>query len=854
MRHVAIGFPAKDVVLEHWYPGLLAMPPHHDDAGIFAHLSSDPEKPHPPRQRRKASGHTLPPPLPAAQRTTPSASIRYSLAVGVCETPTAEEQDARLKAKQQADEAEQARLELERARLEREHELERARLEREHELERARLEQERLVKEKEEEEIRAKQAAEKLALKRAQEDRRAARAAQLKEEADRRTQHENARKERQEKELAIKKAQEEARTAQLKQEADGRKWHDNAVNKAKQKRPVPKPSSNDTRSKRKGRSESREHIGSTKKCKFQQETEEEVSGPLQEVEQNPPEKSTEPLDLTGVYPDGIRTMNFPWVGHVDTDPIERPMMEKLLLSINQGRPKCFRRHVDGVVPTEPPKDEESDMYVMSLSQWNSASPVDLDKILGTGCDVFVEDLLIPGKSLPPGVALRLRHNLDAEMEVQVPGLRFLPPDSEVEKRYPNSLRKTTLRTFLNHANAKDGLTLNCLKLPESSSVSPNPLTGSGLDLEDIAFRQTNGLGGPRGPFAEPEHVPREVQYWEIVGTPHALTKGHWDKAPTRVTVEGPGAKLWIKRRTNFHREAKWFRYEVEDSRLLENWDPDEPDISTHQYEGVILLPRSGTLFMQSKEHIVVGIAPISSNIPTDPSDDSDKFTLVTGGHFLSASTTIPSACMLLHLALLNNAATNVEHDVMWRTFVRICAFWMDVSMDRCSDIPFNEAYLPRFSDVDATGWMDIVSIASLVVLSTSLDGRHYLDLLPQVEASQRVFIRDLYRKWREWFAARFKGYKDDAQIDWEQDVFTAVLLHLAVVLIRYHEREQYQDGTGPDVLLGQCHETLVAELQDALDLYREGLGETLVSELNKGEPESWYFFKYKGPEITICRT
>ncbi|KAF8171745.1 hypothetical protein K438DRAFT_1773045 [Mycena galopus ATCC 62051] len=55
MRHVAIGFPAKDVVLEHWYPGLLAMPPHQDDAGIFAHLSSDTEKPHPPRQRRKAS-------------------------------------------------------------------------------------------------------------------------------------------------------------------------------------------------------------------------------------------------------------------------------------------------------------------------------------------------------------------------------------------------------------------------------------------------------------------------------------------------------------------------------------------------------------------------------------------------------------------------------------------------------------------------------------------------------------------------------------------------------------------------------------------------------------------------------
>ncbi|KAF8172370.1 hypothetical protein K438DRAFT_1772730 [Mycena galopus ATCC 62051] len=801
IRQVAIGMPAKDVACQHWYPGLLAMPPpHEEDPAVFAHFASDTENPHPPRQRRKASRPALLPPLLAAsQPTTPSTSIRYSLAVGVCEsTPTPEELDARLKAKQQADEAEQAQLELERARLE----------------------QERITKEKQEEEIRAKEAAEKCALKLAQEERRAAQAARLKEEADNRTRREDARKERLDKELALKKAQEEkARAARSKQDADRRSQRDDAVRKPKQKRTVAKAST-DVCGKRKGRSESRGRLGSTKKRKVQQQTEEEeeVSGPLLEVELNPPEKSKRPLYLTGICPDGVRTVKFPWVGHVDTDRIERPMMENLLLSIDQGRPKCFRRHVDGVIPTDPPKDEESDI----------TSPVDIDQILGTGCDVFVEDLLIPGKSLSPGVALRVRHNLDVEMEVQVPGLRFLPQDAEVEKKYPNSLRKTTLRTFLRHANSKDGITLNCLKLPY------------GLDLEDIAFRQTNGLGGPRGPFAEPEHVPREVQYWEIAGTPNALTKGHWDKAPTRVTVEGPGAKLWIKRRTKFYREAKWFRHEVEDSQLLENWDPDEPDISTRQYEGVILLPRSGTLFMQSKEHIVVGIAPISSSTPTDPSDDSDKFTLVTGGHFLSASTTIPSACMLLHLALLNNAATNVEHDVMWRTFVRICAFWMDVSMDRPSDIPFNEAYLPRFSDDDVTGWMDIVSIASLVVLSTPLDGRHYLDSLPLVEASQRAFVRDQYRKWREWFAEQFKGYKDDAQIDWEQDVFTAVLIHLAVVLVHYHERERYQDGTGPDVLLGQSNETLTEELQDALDLYQEGLGETLVSELNKGKPESCF--------------
>ncbi|KAF8160341.1 hypothetical protein K438DRAFT_1776497 [Mycena galopus ATCC 62051] len=391
-------------------------------------------------------------------------TVIRQVAIGVCEsTPTLEELDARLKAKQQADEAEQAQLELERACLE----------------------QERITKEKEEEEIR-----------------RAAQAARLKE-ADNRTRREDARKEHLDKELAPKKAQEEkARAARSKQDTDRQSQRDDEVRKPKKKHTVAKAST-DVCGKRKGRSESRGCLGSTKKRKVQQQTEEEkVSGPLLEVELNPPEKSKRPLYLTGICPNGVRTVEFPWVGHVDTDRIERPMMENVLLLIDQERPKCFRRHVDGVIPTDPPKDEESDI----------TSPVDIDQILGTGCDVFVEDLLIPGKSLSPGVALRVRHNLNIEMEVQVRGLQFLPQDAEVEKKYPNSLRKTTLRTFLRHANSKDGIMLNCLKLPESSSVSPNLLTGSGLDLEDIAFRQTNGLGGPRGPFAEPEHVPREVQY------------------------------------------------------------------------------------------------------------------------------------------------------------------------------------------------------------------------------------------------------------------------------------------------------------------------------------------------------
>ena len=73
----------------------------------------------------------------------------------------------------------------------------------------------------------------------------------------------------------------------------------------------------------------------------------------------------------------------------------------------------------------------------------------------------------------------------------------------------------------------------------------------------------------------------------------------------------------------------------------------------------------------------------------DDKDPGDKLALVSGGHFLAATTTVQSLCTLLHLALLNNVLTNVEHDGMWPIFSRIVLMWMDITMSKFKHFNFD---------------------------------------------------------------------------------------------------------------------------------------------------------------------
>ncbi|KAJ6551980.1 hypothetical protein B0H19DRAFT_1073593 [Mycena capillaripes] len=397
--------------------------------------------------------------------------------------------------------------------------------------------------------------------------------------------------------------------------------------------------------------------------------------------------------------------------------MESPMIEGLMRSMETVDARCaqngrrFRRHVDGILPTGPPADDEFDLYVLTVDQWNRMPPSDRVALWGTGCDLFIEGLLVTSKYLDPVEKLSIYHRLDEPIEVQVPGLK-IPPVGEKDNG--------------DYTNKKDGTVLNALQLPETYTPLPNPLSG----------RQTNR----RIPTFTYETVPGDQENWQIVGGPRTLTISHHDKGPTRVTVEGPGERLersLIVKTSKIHANLRDI--------------PDEPAFESG-YEGIILSPNAGTLpvinqtesmhlynlsffsLMQAKERIVIGLPPNAE--PSQEDEDGDKFTLVTGGHFLAASTIIPSVCTLLHLVMMEHILTDVEHDGSWCLFVRVCVFWMDVTASRLQDSYHLRAYLPQCSEVNTCGWMDIICLAS--VLSTLFDRRHYSGGIP---ASEDAHIR-----------------------------------------------------------------------------------------------------------------
>lgn len=166
--------------------------------------------------------------------------------------------------------------------------------------------------------------------------------------------------------------------------------------------------------------------------------------------------------------------------------------------------------------------------------------------------------------------------------------------------------------------------------------------------------------------------------------------------------------------------------------------------------------------------------------------------------------------------------------------------------------------------------MDIVCIASVVVLATPFDRRHYTNTIPAEERAQRKHTCEMYQAWREWFGITFIGTRGGAPIDWECDIFSVrrpylpyrrqykpgeqrALVHLAVVLALYHKREAVAEG--PDVLLSCENEKITKHVQKVLNEYRRGLGLEFVQELARPEEgrKNHRFFLFEHLEIQIRR-
>ncbi|KAJ7884648.1 hypothetical protein B0H14DRAFT_3432380 [Mycena olivaceomarginata] len=460
-----------------------------------------------------------------------------------------------------------------------------------------------------------------------------------------------------------------------------------------------------------------------------------VAGPLSEVESTPPKEHA-----------------------------EGPMLQQLQHAIERQQQLCggraFVRHEPGQMPTEKPRVDEPALYVLTETEWKALSALERTALYQTGRNIFIMNMVIG--ELVGGVeeSLSVLHRLDEVMEVQVPGLRLPPKDGvTLSTDYSDINRRTTLRRFFAHAKRDDGLVLNALQLPSSHFPHANPLAGSGLDLEEVAYRQTAGLFsfGAQTP-------PNEKKWFDIAGTKWTMTLPHLDAAGgTIVGSQGAGEKYWITKRDDTE--------SIHDSQTYRTWNPDEPDFESGR------------------------------------------------------------------------------------------AFWLDLTSVRpAEDTVLFAPYLPTLDEHSTKGWMDIVCIACLVVLSVCFDRRGYLDFIPQEELLQREHdsipqeellqreqVISMYRRWRRWFTVKYVGRKGDAVVDWEADVFTPALLHLARVLLCYHEEERSDSANSEsDGLVRFSGEVVKSKVVDALESYSSGLGAQLST-----PPQHSRFWLFSGDEFTL---
>lgn len=166
------------------------------------------------------------------------------------------------------------------------------------------------------------------------------------------------------------------------------------------------------------------------------------------------------------------------------------------------------------------------------------------------------------------------------------------------------------------------------------------------------------------------------------------------------------------------------------------------------------------------------------------------------------------------------------------------------------------------SQQSASGWMDIVCLACMVVLSSALDRRGYLSCIPQDEVVQRKQVCSMYWRWRQWFSKKYVGKRGTEIVDWEGDVFSVrfiklgrvsvhfitqpMLLHLARVLLEYHERESASDVNNEShALIRFGNGDVRAKVVEALESYSTGLG----SKLEDFMPEHSGFWLFSGDEF-----
>ncbi|KAJ7674057.1 hypothetical protein DFH06DRAFT_753711 [Mycena polygramma] len=548
---------------------------------------------------------------------------------------------------------------------------------------------------------------------------------------------------------------------------------------------------------------------------------------VRDIEPASIKRSTTAATITGVLPDGITERSFDYISHEVSERPEYKLIFDINTSMANVRRRCsvagvlFPEHRHGDTPT-PLTINSSHLRCIHVSEWDLMSDLERVKLWSTGVDLFILGMTGIPQTGNIRAQMTKNHRMDAPVQVQVQGLRIIPDeDSNASADYTKSIGTTTLREVLNHGERPDGLVLNALNLPSGHMAHWNPLLGTGFDLEHMAYRQTNGLKG----FVHKDPAYKEM-YWQLLGLAHAFSLLHLDISATWVFVWGPGEKFWIRGRSRTGEDitVPVPTRDIGHSNAFDDWQPDKASTDTCDYEVVVLPAGAGVLLQQpGREHAV-----ISTNTGDNASPSIDRTaTWTVGGYFFCASSIRPAMCMTLHMVMFQHLLTNADHVAMWQMFIRVNMFWLHVTAGRLpEDLQALAAYCPDLSN--AEGWMDIIYLSCMIVLLPALDVRNYARKGPSEaaleDAAEADIVRAYYKTWRHWLATKYMcsyaGEHTDWDMEWEADVFSPCLLHLAWTLQEYHLQ---QSTKYPDVEIFKIFtpEALTSRLCDALGAYNK---------------------------------
>ncbi|KAJ7099844.1 hypothetical protein C8R44DRAFT_888525 [Mycena epipterygia] len=233
-------------------------------------------------------------------------------------------------------------------------------------------------------------------------------------------------------------------------------------------------------------------------------------------------------------------------------------------------------------------------------------------------------------------------------------------------------------------------------------------------------------------------------------------------------------------------------------------------------------------------HLVIGVEP----------------TIIQGGHFLDLSSVRMTIYTILHFFVLEQILTNTSHYAPRDIGVGSGNFASILSRSTAHNKPPREEFLEYCPDIGtAKGLIDVLGLACMNALGLALDARTFTtETIPPLEQLQLKEATNTFKNWRAWYANKYIVRLSDGKIaDFDKDICSTFIYHLAVTMYRYRVREDAL-CTGRE---GFSSERLHTELVHALELY--DTSGALAAKFSTDDDPAVHtrFFLFSDSDITI---